>query len=209
MKYMAIFNSVKQARGIPDKDDARLLADLNMVRHDIVHAAPWRVYVRKTAGAYAQGGFVVPGQLAGIVAVSSDDGRFYYFGDRAFVPANLGFRIWEFHLQGGSEWRVRMYGEDGAEVAGVQYALLHWQFPDDLTLEALSTTDYEFASTAPFISALHGRWLRYAEGRPEEAGAFESLYDRQLAGMISLNPRAALPPPVNRGGTTYFPGYVM
>lgn len=208
MKYISLFNSVKQARGIPDKDDARLLADLNMVRHDLVSAFPWRVFQRKAAGSYVAGGVVVPAAMAGIVAVSSSDGAFYYRGDRGFVPKNLGFRIWEFVLS-GSTWRIQLFDEAGAEVSGVDYALIYWAYPAEMNLAALNQVDYEFTNTAVFVSALHGRWLRYAEGRQEEAGAFESLFDRQLSGMIALEPRLALPPPVVRGGTTYFPGFSL
>jgi hypothetical protein len=208
MKYIQLFNSVKQSRGIPDKDDARLLADVNMVRHDIVRSAPWREYSRSLEGNYSAGGFAVPDRMAGVVAVSAS-GSFFYFGDRNFVPSNLGFSIWEFVLDSNT-WRIRLFNESGHEIpTATPFAVLYWTFPVDMNQAALSTEDYEFASTAPFISALHGRWLRYHEGRPDEAGQFESLYDRQISGMIALNPRPALPPPVSRGGTTYFPGYAM
>jgi hypothetical protein len=208
MKYKAIPDSVKQSLGLPDSDDARLLRELNMVRLDVCAATDWLFLQQQVSGPVSAGvQLSVPGDVLGVTLVSDADGRIYYHTSGR-MPARTGRRFWAWRRRTPNQQFTRSiiaYGEQGSPV-DVTLTAYFWTAPAELISSTLSTTDVEFPGTAPLISGLHGRWLRYQELKVEAAGPYEQQFANDLAALKGRNPRGAEPPPFTIGDVLYSTG---
>jgi len=208
MKYKAITDSVKQALGLPDADDARLLRELNMVRLDVCASTDWHfLRLAVTAAVSAGAPLAVEGDVLGVTLVKDSAGRVYYHTS-GMVPANTGRRFWTWQPRTEAQQFTRAivaYDEQGAFASTILTAH-YWAAPAEIITATLATTDVEFPGVAAFISGMHGRWLRYQEMKVEAAGPYEQQFAADLAAMAQKNPRGIEPPPFTVGGVLYSPG---
>jgi len=208
MKYKAITDSVKQALGLPDSDDARLLRELNMLRLDICARTDWQFLREQVSGAVSSGvPLLVTGEVLGVTVVFDATGNLYYHSSGR-MPANTGRRFWAWRRRTANQAFTRAiiaYDETGAPAATTLTAY-YWTAPADILSSTLSTLDLEFPGSAAFISGLHGRWLRYQELKVEAAGPYEQQFAADLAQLAGRNPKGAEPPPFSVGGIIYTTG---
>jgi len=208
MKYKAITDSVKQALGLPDSDDARLLRELNMVRVEVCARTDWH-FLRLAVSAAVSAGtpLAVTGDVLGVTLVTDSSSRVYYHTS-GMIPANTGRRLWSWNRRTTAQQFNRAivaHDETGA-AASTTLTAHYWTAPAELTSVTLPTTDVEFPGVAAFISGLHGRWLRYQELKVEAAGPYEQQFTADLAAMAQTNPRGIEPPPFTVGGVLYSTG---
>jgi len=208
MKYSAITNSVKQALGLPDADDARLLSELNMVRLEVCARTDWDFLRLAVSAAVSDGTpLAVDGSVLGVTLVTDSAGRVYYHTS-GMVPANTGRRFWTWQRRAAAAEFARaiVAYDDTGTAAATTLTAHYWTAPAELTSATLATTEVEFPGVAAFISGLHGRWLRYQELKAEAAGPYEQQFAADLGQMAQVNPRGIEPPPFTVGGVLYSTG---